>query len=88
MVDGGVPGIEDASRLGRWLTDNGVPGDQDRPPRATLIAGGRSNLTYLLDCGPSPDPPTRRCWCCAARRSAMFCRPPTTWPGNTGCSVP
>ncbi len=54
MADGGVPGIEDASRLGRWLAENGVPGDQGRPPRATLIAGGRSNLTYLLDVGLPP----------------------------------
>jgi aminoglycoside phosphotransferase (APT) family kinase protein len=54
MADGVVPGIEDVSRLGRWLTENGVPGDHDRPPRVTLIAGGRSNLTYLLDCGLPP----------------------------------
>jgi aminoglycoside phosphotransferase (APT) family kinase protein len=55
MADGGgVPGIEDLSRLGRWLAENGVPGDPDRPPRATLIAGGRSNLTYLLDSGLPP----------------------------------
>jgi aminoglycoside phosphotransferase (APT) family kinase protein len=54
MADGGVPGIEDASRLGRWLAENGVPGDQGHPPRATLIAGGRSNLTYLLDVGLPP----------------------------------
>ncbi len=54
MADRGVPGIEDASRLGRWLGQNGVPADQDRPPRATLIAGGRSNLTYLLDVGLAP----------------------------------
>ncbi len=54
MADRGVPGIEDASRLGRWLAENGVPGDQGHPPRATLIAGGRSNLTYLLDVGLPP----------------------------------
>jgi aminoglycoside phosphotransferase (APT) family kinase protein len=54
MTDGGVPGIEDASRLGRWLAENGVPADQSHPPRATLIAGGRSNLTYLLDVGLPP----------------------------------
>jgi aminoglycoside phosphotransferase (APT) family kinase protein len=53
MADGNVPGIEDLSRLGRWLDENGVPRDQGRPPRATLIAGGRSNLTYLLDAGLS-----------------------------------
>jgi aminoglycoside phosphotransferase (APT) family kinase protein len=44
------------SRLGRWLKDSGVPGDLGRPPRATLIAGGRSNLTYLLDVGLPPEP--------------------------------
>src|SRR5260370_37097984 len=67
MADGGVPGIEDLSRLGRWLDENGVARDQERPPRAALIAGGRSNLTYLLDAGlppgsageapPGPPPP-------------------------------
>ena len=35
---------------GGW-TRTRVPRDQGRPPRATLIAGGRSNLTYLLDAG-------------------------------------
>jgi aminoglycoside phosphotransferase (APT) family kinase protein len=54
MADGGVPGIEDLSRLGRWLDENGVARDQERPPRAALIAGGRSNLTYLLDAGLPP----------------------------------
>jgi aminoglycoside phosphotransferase (APT) family kinase protein len=56
MAGGGVPGIEDLSRLGRWLDDSGVPGDPGRPPRATLIAGGRSNLTYLLDTGQPAGP--------------------------------
>ncbi len=55
MADGGVPGIEDVARLGRWLRENGVPAG-DRPPAVQLIAGGRSNLTYLLDPG-SPGAP-------------------------------
>src|ERR1700735_559214 len=57
MADGGVPGVEDPPRLVRWLSENGVPGAPDRPPRVTLIAGGRSNLTYLLDAGPAPGSP-------------------------------
>jgi aminoglycoside phosphotransferase (APT) family kinase protein len=43
-----VPGIEDLPRLGRWLHDNGILASAD-PPEVRLIAGGRSNLTYLLD---------------------------------------
>jgi aminoglycoside phosphotransferase (APT) family kinase protein len=54
MADRGVPGIEDASRLGRWLAENGVPGDRGPPPLTTLPPGGRSNLTYLLDVGLPP----------------------------------
>jgi aminoglycoside phosphotransferase (APT) family kinase protein len=50
MTDGRVPGIEDVSRLGRWLREHGVPAG-DGPPAVDLIAGGRSNLTYLLDAG-------------------------------------
>src|ERR1700730_868297 len=34
MADGGVPGIEDLSRLGRWLDENGVGRGQERPPGA------------------------------------------------------
>src|SRR5260370_33975830 len=49
MADGGVPGIEDLSRLGRWLGENGVARDQKRPPRTALIAGGPPTLTHLLD---------------------------------------
>jgi aminoglycoside phosphotransferase (APT) family kinase protein len=44
-----VPGIPDSQALRRWLTDEArVPG---KLVGATLIAGGRSNLTYLLDLG-------------------------------------
>jgi aminoglycoside phosphotransferase (APT) family kinase protein len=46
-----VPGIPDTDALRRWLTDEaGVPG---RLAGVRLIAGGRSNLTYLLDLGDS-----------------------------------
>ena len=50
MAEGGVPGVEDVARLGRWLADNGIPGGSG-PPVVRLIGGGRSNLTYLLDTG-------------------------------------
>src|SRR5215467_79209 len=49
MAGGGVPGVEDVARLGRWLAENGIPGGG--PPVVRLIGGGRSNLTYLLDVG-------------------------------------
>src|SRR6478672_1372905 len=55
MADGGVPGVEDVARLGGWLTDNGIPAG-DGPPAVQLIGGGRSNLTYRLDVGPSRVP--------------------------------
>ncbi len=45
-----VPGIDDVPRLGRWLGENGVTAT-GTPPRVRLIAGGRSNLTYLLEPG-------------------------------------
>jgi aminoglycoside phosphotransferase (APT) family kinase protein len=46
-----VPGIPDLETLRRWLKDEArVPG---RLKAAELIAGGRSNLTYLLDLGDS-----------------------------------
>ncbi|MBO0729788.1 MAG: hypothetical protein J2P57_11050, partial [Acidimicrobiaceae bacterium] len=35
--------------LTRWLDDQGVR--LDRPVTATLISGGRSNLTYALTAG-------------------------------------
>jgi len=45
-----VPGIDDVPRLGRWLGENGVTAT-GTPPRVRLIAGGRSNLTYLVEPG-------------------------------------
>ena len=48
MADDDVPGIDDVPRLGRWLGQNGVTATGN-PPRVRLIAGGRSNLTYLLE---------------------------------------
>jgi aminoglycoside phosphotransferase (APT) family kinase protein len=56
MAEGGVPGIEDIPRLGEWLHGQGVlptPGPLD----VRLIAGGRSNLTYLIGLGDSASPP-------------------------------
>ena len=55
MADGGVPGVEDVARLGGWLADSGIPAG-DGPPAVQLIGGGRSNLTYRLDVGPSRAP--------------------------------
>ncbi|MFJ6197014.1 phosphotransferase family protein [Micromonospora sp. NPDC092111] len=40
----------DLDRLGGWLAGH-RPELADGPLRATLIAGGKSNLTYLLRCG-------------------------------------
>jgi aminoglycoside phosphotransferase (APT) family kinase protein len=51
MADGGVPGVDDIPRLARWLSANGLAGGE--LPAVTLITGGRSNLTYLLDLGSS-----------------------------------
>jgi aminoglycoside phosphotransferase (APT) family kinase protein len=51
MAEETVPGIPDAARLGRWLAANGV-GAGAGLPGITLVAGGRSNLTYRLDYGP------------------------------------
>jgi aminoglycoside phosphotransferase (APT) family kinase protein len=55
---GPVPGIDDLPRLGRWLRDNGVL-PVAAPPAVRLIAGGRSNLTYLVDgrAAAGPDAP-------------------------------
>ena len=50
MADDNVPGIDDVPRLGRWLHENGIT-PTGVPPRVQLIAGGRSNLTYLLEPG-------------------------------------
>jgi aminoglycoside phosphotransferase (APT) family kinase protein len=55
--DGAVPGIENVSRLTRWLSKNGVTA-ADRLPAVELIAGGRSNLTYRLTF-PGPARPSR-----------------------------
>ncbi len=55
MTGDGVPGIEDIPRLGRWLADNGIT-TTDQAPAVQLIAGGRSNLTYLLDTGSAASP--------------------------------
>jgi aminoglycoside phosphotransferase (APT) family kinase protein len=55
--DGAVPGIENVSRLTRWLCKNGVTA-ADRLPSVELIAGGRSNLTYRLTF-PEPTQPAR-----------------------------
>ncbi len=53
-----VPGIGDLPRLGRWLRDNGIL-PVAAPPDVRLIAGGRSNLTYLVDgrAAAGPDAP-------------------------------
>jgi aminoglycoside phosphotransferase (APT) family kinase protein len=51
-----VPGIEDLARLGQWLESHGILGSA-RPPEVRLIAGGRSNLTYLVDPGAADGPP-------------------------------
>src|ERR1700722_14138628 len=50
VADDDAPGIDDVPRLGRWLGENGVTAT-GTPPRVRLIAGGRSNLTYLLEPG-------------------------------------
>jgi aminoglycoside phosphotransferase (APT) family kinase protein len=55
MAEGGVPGVEDVARLGRWLAHNGITGG-DGPPVVRLIGGGRSNLTYRLDVGAADGP--------------------------------
>ena len=53
-----VPGIGDLPGLGRWLRDNGIL-PVAAPPGVRLIAGGRSNLTYLVDgrAAAGPDAP-------------------------------
>jgi aminoglycoside phosphotransferase (APT) family kinase protein len=56
-ADGTVPGIENVSRLARWLCKNGVKA-ADQLPTVELIAGGRSNLTYRLTF-PAPAQPAR-----------------------------
>ena len=53
-----VPGVGDLPRLGRWLHENGIL-PVAAPPDVRLIAGGRSNLTYLVDgrAAAGPDAP-------------------------------
>lgn len=51
MAVDGVPGVEDAPRLARWLSANGIASGEHLD--IELIAGGRSNLTYRLDLGTS-----------------------------------
>jgi len=48
-----VPGIGDGSRLARWISDGGSVSYGGDLAGIELIAGGRSNLTYRLDFGPS-----------------------------------
>ena len=55
MADDDVPGIDDVPRLGRWLQRSGITATET-PPRVRLIAGGRSNLTYLLEPGDEAVP--------------------------------
>lgn len=52
MAVDGVPGVEDAPRLARWLSANGVASGEQLDD-IELIAGGRSNLTYRLGLGGS-----------------------------------
>ena len=47
------------------------------PLSGELVAGGRSNLTYLVCDGTGPGS-------CAGRRSATCWPPRTTWPASTG----
>jgi aminoglycoside phosphotransferase (APT) family kinase protein len=49
----GVPGVEDPGRLARWIADNGGA-DLGELRGVTLIAGGRSNLTYRVDMAAAP----------------------------------
>ena len=51
--DFSVPGIGDGSRLARWISDGGSVSNGGDLAGIELIAGGRSNLTYRLDFGPS-----------------------------------
>ena len=52
------PASTTCPRLGRWLRDNGIL-PVAAPPAVRLIAGGRSNLTYLVDgrAAAGPDAP-------------------------------
>jgi aminoglycoside phosphotransferase (APT) family kinase protein len=55
VADDDVPGIDDVPRLGRWLQQKGITATE-APPQVRLIAGGRSNLTYLLEPGNEAAP--------------------------------
>jgi aminoglycoside phosphotransferase (APT) family kinase protein len=55
VADDDVPGIDNVPRLGRWLRENGITASE-AAPRVRLIAGGRSNLTYLLEPGEGAAP--------------------------------
>src|SRR5690348_3215992 len=63
MGDVGVPGVENAAGLARWIDDHGLPG-AGADLTVELIAGGRSNLTYRLEFRPpgdtGPDAPVTR----------------------------
>jgi aminoglycoside phosphotransferase (APT) family kinase protein len=52
--DIGVPGIEDGSRLARWISSAGGSASGRELAGVELIAGGRSNLTYRLDFASAP----------------------------------
>jgi len=66
----GVPGVEDPARLAAWMSANA--GEHlGRLSGVTLIAGGRSNLTYRLDMTAGPS-------CCVARRWDTCCPPRMT----------
>ena len=69
-----APGL-DLDRLAGWFAA-AIPGAGDRLS-ASLIAGGRSNLTYVVSDGASTN------GSCAGRRSATCSPPPTTWPAST-----
>ena len=65
----------DLDRLRPFFAEH-VAGADDAPLTATLIAGGRSNLTYSITDGTTTG-------CCAGRRSATCCPPRTTWAAST-----
>jgi aminoglycoside phosphotransferase (APT) family kinase protein len=48
MAGTGVPGVEDVAGLARWMRAGGLL-EGGELPEVTMIAGGRSNLTYRLD---------------------------------------
>ena len=65
-----------------WLDDN-IDGRRRAVRRSTLIAGGRSNLTFTVTDADGRRFVLRRP---AARRTCW--PPPTTWPASTGSSPP